>query len=101
MSKFQKLPLHDGILKSIEVNWENGTAEFCINVFSKKGEDAQPHILIFQNIASVEIPRRTPWGFSNQINRAQKNQDEFQIEMQSGDTFRITAAGFSFKPSAS
>ncbi len=101
MKDFEALPLHDAILKTINVDWENRSLVITLHAFTVKGSDALPHVLKFENASSIEVPHDSPWGASVFINRVLLMGNSCEIEMQSGDVIKITAENYSFEPTAS
>ena len=101
MRRIENLPLHDAIVDSINVNWVTKEVVINLKVFSKKGENAIPHSLIFKQVKSIKIPHESPWGESESINSASVESGICQIEMQSGDVISILAKDFRFVQSAS
>ncbi|NVK58382.1 MAG: hypothetical protein HWE26_22585 [Alteromonadaceae bacterium] len=94
---FKDLPLHDGLVKNISINWSNRSAEVVLECFLLSNQASQPCSLRFSNVSSVNIPMVAPWGKSSSINAAKYENNAFQIEMQSGDTLQVEAATFGFE----
>ena len=94
---FKDLPLHDGLVKNISINWSNKSAEIVLECFLISSLSAQPCSLRFSNVSAVNLPMLAPWGESSSINAAKFENNTFQIEMQSGDTLQIEAATFDFE----
>ncbi len=88
-------------MNSVNINWATSQVEIYLKAFSEIGKDAIPHILKFENVKDIQIPHKSPWGDSVQINRVTVEQGTYKIEMQSGDTIQVLASRFSFKQSAS
>lgn len=93
--------LHDATLDSIELRWSSGEALIRL----KTGDANHPHrVLVATGLRHLDCPRELPWGPSASINQvrgpapAGPDTRVLEIEMQSGDTIRIEAAAFSFKP---
>lgn len=56
-------------------------------------------MLVFEGFTSIELPRRESWGPSSSVkSSAELETGQFEIELQSGDTLRIEAAHWSFRP---
>jgi hypothetical protein len=92
----EALPLHDAVLKSVQVDWEMKRCSFEVAAFTQCGTDAGPRVLAFEGVRSVTIPHDEPWGPSSCINQFHAAGDQFRIEMQSGDVIELTAASFIF-----
>ncbi|NKW90082.1 hypothetical protein HGG65_10690 [Alteromonadaceae bacterium A_SAG4] len=93
---FNDLPLHDGLVKTISINWPGKSAEIFLDCFLMTNPNAQPCILTFSGISSVDVPMTAPWGESNSINTARVQKNTYQIELQSGDTLQLEATTFGF-----
>lgn len=52
-----------------------------------------------RDFSSVSIPRSNPWGASESVNRLRWEAEAgvVEVEMQSGDTIRVVAAGFAME----
>ena len=94
---FNDLPLHDGLVKTISISWSGKSAEIFLDCFLMPNQSAQPCILTFSGISSVNVPMTTPWGESSSINTARVQKNTFQIELQSGDTLQLEATTFGFE----
>ena len=93
---FEALPLHDGVLRSIAVDWENARCTLAVRV-ALQGDQS----LVFTGLRRVTIPRDQPWGPSTCINSVrERSQSEFEIEMQSGDVLCILADHWEFSGEA-
>ena len=44
---FSDLPLHDGLVKTIPINWSGKSVEIFLDCFLKPNQNAQPCILTF------------------------------------------------------
>ncbi len=75
--------LHDATLKDIKFDWESG--ELLLSVEARKGDAT----FSFQDVVSLDVSRRLPWGPSVLINGVTDSVDRCEIEMQSGDTISI------------
>ena len=93
---FSDLPLHDGLVKTISINWSGKSAEIFLDCFLKPNQNAQPCVLTFSGISSVNVPMTAPWGESNSINTARVQKNIFKIELQSGDILQLKAETFGF-----
>ena len=94
MIVFEKLPLHDAVLRTVQVDW---AARSCVlTLDTSEADNCQ---LIFNGITELAIPRHEPWGPSVSINSlACRGPTRFTIEMQSGDVLGIDAAIWQFIP---
>jgi hypothetical protein len=91
---FDTLPLHDAILATIYVSWESAR---CDLRFRPVG--LQSHVLVFEGFTNIELPRRESWGPSASVNTVRQAESGlFELELQSGDTIRIEATHWSFRP---
>lgn len=91
--RIDELPLHDGTLKSLHFAWDDGQVVLQIAL-----HDAPESMLIFKDVKSLEVPCQQPWGRSASINQARMTAvSTFEVEMQSGDTIRITADDWTFQ----
>lgn len=75
--------LHDATLKGVEFDWDSG--EVVLRVRTQEGDTT----FVFQDVVSLEVPRRNPWGQSVSINGVTNSAELCEIEMQSGDTILI------------
>lgn len=100
MSEFNKLPLHDAVLYKIIHEWDDRRVIFSMSAFVNVRENAIPHELIFSDVTMLIIPAEWPWASSDCINRVEIVDDEYQLEIQSGDVIRVKASGFQFLPSS-
>jgi hypothetical protein len=92
--EFSSLPLHDALLWSVELLWEQKLCRLHLAAFAQKGEAASPHLLEFQQVTALKVPHEESWGPSSSVNSVSHSFGSFQVEMQSGDTIEITARGF-------
>ncbi|EGQ7787890.1 TPA: hypothetical protein ACMDNH_003618 [Vibrio cholerae] len=95
--EFKDLPLHDGLVKTISINWSGKSAQIFLDCFLMPNQSALPCLLTFSGISSINVPMATPWGESNSINVAMVQNNIFQIELQSGDTLQFEATTFGFE----
>lgn len=91
---FDSLPLHDALLAFIFISWEAARCDLRLNPVGLPS-----HLLVFEGFTNIELGRRESWGPSSSINRlAQPRTGVFEIELQSGDTIRIEASHWAFRP---
>jgi hypothetical protein len=89
---FNKWTLHDASIDTFSIDWNNKTCQLNLKVFLKTGEDAVPCKIIWRDLIEISIPSKNPWGKSVFINNQRKiSEDEYLIEMQSGDEIKISA----------
>ncbi len=96
MESIEGLPLHDALLESVEVIWKQRLCRLHLFAFTQRGKDATPHVLEFQGVHLVTVPRQDSWGPSSYVNSATHSSETFRIEMQSGDIIEVAASGFTF-----
>ena len=89
---FNKWMLHDASIETFSIDWNNKTCQLSLNVFMNTGEDAVPCKILWKDLIEINIPSKSPWGQSAFVNSQRKNgENEYLIEMQSGDEIKITA----------
>jgi hypothetical protein len=89
--EFTDLPLHDAILQTVALNWEQKTCSFELLVFSDPGKSAAPHVLEFFGVTHLVLPHTDAWGPSSSVNACSHEAGTFKVEMQSGDTIEVAA----------
>ena len=97
MQEFDKLSLHDAILETIEINWANSIVVLNLKAFVVNGKNAIPSKLEFNAVTNLVIPHKSEWGNSSSINSVRISNNQYTIEMQSGDILTIEAESFSFE----
>jgi hypothetical protein len=91
--EFAQLPLHDAVLGDVCVSWRERKCVADLSAFvDGLTKQAQQWCLTWTGVEEVVIPKREPWGASNQVNAAREEEGWFVLEMQSGDCIRIAAA---------
>jgi hypothetical protein len=91
---FNSLPLHDALLAAIYISWEAARCDLRLRPVGLPS-----HLLVFEGFTNIELPRRESWGPSSSVNSlAQPQEGLFEIELQSGDTIRIQASYWAFRP---
>ena len=101
MADFDKLPLHDAILRSITVSWEKRQCLIELEVFFDRSCPARPANLVFTGVTAAALPHEAPWGESPFVNSCLfEAPGRFEIEMQSGDRLSFSASGFTFRERA-
>ncbi|GAB3367912.1 hypothetical protein GCM10027317_00760 [Massilia agri] len=91
---FSSLPLHDASLAAIYISWEAARCDLRLRPVGLPS-----HLLVFEGFTNIELPRRESWGPSSSVNSlAQLHEVLFEIELQSGDTIRIEASHWTFRP---
>lgn len=93
---FNSLPIHDATLSAIYVSWEAARCDIRLLPVG-----LTPHLLVFEGFTNIQLPRRESWGPSSSVNKpVELENGQFEIELQSGDTIRVEAAHWSFRPEA-
>ncbi len=94
--EFEKLPLHDAVLEKIEYEWAS-------KVLTVSGHRSvmppEAFSLQFEDVTDVFVPQKEHWGASSSINDLITSEQEFLINMQSGDTISVTATAFKYASS--
>lgn len=91
---FNALSIHDATLLAIYVSWEAARCDIRLLPVG-----LPPHLLVFEGFTNIELPRRESWGPSSSVNKSVEQEGgKFEIELQSGDTIRIEAAHWAFRP---
>jgi len=94
MMSFSTLSIHDATLSAIYVSWEAARCDIRLLPVG-----LSPHMLVFEGFTNIELPRRESWGPSSSVNSSTEfKPGQFEIELQSGDTVRIEAAHWAFRP---
>ena len=94
--EFISLPLHDALLYTFTLLWEQKICRFHLDVFAERGKSASPHLLEFHAVELIHAPLTDSWAPSYSINAVSQSAGNFLIEMQSGDTIEVRAGGFTF-----
>lgn len=92
-TSFDALPLHDAVVRTIEIDWEKKLCRFRLSVVSRSSNDA---LLAFEGVTWLSMPHNEPWGSSSSVNSGSGASGSFRIEMQSGDIIEITATSYAF-----
>lgn len=100
MKGFEDLPLHDATLRSVHYNWGDNTVSLTFAVYVLELKSTTPYQLIFNGCSDLHIPRLSEWGESSSVNTLTMKNEQYQIEMQSGDVIALRSKGFSFVPIA-
>jgi len=91
---FSSLPLHDASIAATYIGWEAARCDLRLRPVGLLS-----HLLVFEGFTNIELPRRESWGPSSSVNSlAQPHEGLFEIELQSGDTIRIVASHWAFRP---
>jgi hypothetical protein len=94
LMSFNSLPVHDATLSAIYVTWEAARCEVGLRPVG-----LTPHLLIFEEFTNIQLPRHESWGPSSSVNKpVELENGQFEIELQSGDTIRVEAARWTFRP---
>lgn len=94
---FEALPLHDALLRSVDVDWQEKRCTFQVLAFAKPRSDGTAHVLVFEGVTFLSMTRNEPWGPSSHVNCVSSVGPRFRLEMQSGDIIELTAASFAFR----
>lgn len=91
---FNYLPIHDAVLTAIYISWDAARCDLLLHPVG-----LPPHLLVFEDFTNIELPRRESWGPSSSVNASvQPRKGLFEIELQSGDTIRVEAPHWAFRP---
>ena len=86
--------LHDATLVTVHLIWEEGAC-----VMTLKHSQMSDCTLTFTGVTNLSLPRAQPWGPSQSIQSAiQRIEGKYEIEMQSGDLFKIDASDVKLAP---
>ena len=94
--EFESVPLHDAILKSVHLVWEEKLCLVELSAFVEPHRAAVPCRLTFHGVSGLRVPHEEAWGASSSVNGGAVGNGMYQIEMQSGDLIEVQAHGFSF-----
>lgn len=86
-----KLELHDSVLESIEVLWEQRICRCTLRLVSPERSTV---VLRFSGVTEVRIPHADPWGPSNNVMGLTETDHIYALAMQSGDSVSIVATTF-------
>ncbi|MBN7819384.1 hypothetical protein [Bowmanella yangjiangensis] len=100
MDEFEKLPLHDSVLESVELEWQTRGLILRLRVFSREHQASISACLLFSDCLDIHSTLEQPWGPSNLINHLKVDDGLFNIEMQSGDLIAIKAGSFQYHENA-
>jgi len=91
---FSNLPLHDALLRNIDIHWLTSTVVLYLFVFFDSNLSAVPSELIFHSVTELSFSHNLPWGESSSINKIFEESGIYFIQMQSGDTLKIKCKSF-------
>jgi hypothetical protein len=94
---FEQLPLHDAILGLIDIDWDEAFVKLNLHVFIEITKPAEPYQLKFIGVTNFSFTRDNEWEPSNSVLEVNIVDDEYQLQMQSGDKILIKADAFEFK----
>jgi hypothetical protein len=97
MEGVEKLPVHDALIKSIDLDWPESILVIHLSAFIEKGRSASPFTLTFTGVTDISVPHKSPWGDSNSINGIEAEPNGCSIEIQSGDKILVEALGYTFE----
>lgn len=96
--EFEKLPLHDARVISINYEWETRSVSIVGERYDLLIQKKSVFKILFAKVKLLNIPHLEEWGSSNSILETVKlNQSEYRIQMQSVDSIAIKAERFSFE----
>jgi hypothetical protein len=84
--------LHDALLESVRLSWEEGTATLSLTLPSPPSRRAE---VVVRDLAAAFCPREQPWGRSIYVNKVALERavsggvSTLKIEMQSGDVLEF------------
>jgi hypothetical protein len=92
--------LHDSVLLKAVLDWDSGEVVLSVSTWSLKDNRRVDVVLRVTDITLFHVPKEHPWGDSVHINQVYgpltlpNERLRMEIEMQSGDTIVLEAAGF-------
>lgn len=88
--------LHDATLLAIRFDW---VARSCTFEFAGAPGLIEPFVVEFSNVSELVVPATDAWGPSASVLEVKDlGSGGYHFAMQSGDTIRVVALGYSFKP---
>lgn len=96
LQDFSSLPIHDAVLLSAEVLWEQKLCRFIVIPVITREAPATAYRLEFSGVTALVMPHEEAWGPSSSVNSVSHTSGKFQIEMQSGDVIELVASHFTF-----
>jgi hypothetical protein len=94
LASFDWSMLHDAVLVTAAVGWEDGTADLVLNLPTPPRRQLRIHA---DGLSWFCCPREQPWGRSVHVNGANAvlpepgQRAEIRVEMQSGDVLEVRA----------
>ena len=88
------MDFHDATLLGLDLSWDTGTAVVRLRVVGQHDVVR----VVAEGVTDVHLPRLQPWGPSVSVNSLSITATDVAIEMQSGDTIKISAAAFAVEP---
>jgi hypothetical protein len=95
MEGVENLPVHDAIIRSINLDWSASTLVLHLSAFIEKDREAKLCTLTFHGITDSSAPHKSPRGDSDSINGIKNELNRCSIEIQSGD--KLQAKWYAFK----
>jgi hypothetical protein len=91
-TRIEDLPLHDATLESAAFDWNSGELRLVLSLVAE--DDTA--VLSFMETTRFSAVREQPWGKSVSLNEARALAGgAFEVELQSGDTWKIQAPSWS------
>lgn len=85
---FNTLKIQDARLEGVEIDWHGATCTFLLNIV---GIDSQIRLQLI-GVTELKFPNYQPWRDCGSIKQCRSPEQGYvEIEMQSGDMFRIRA----------
>lgn len=94
---FESLPLHDALIEKIIFDFESSTLTIELFVFLNTSTTASQHRITFKDVNDFRCPRKNEWGPSNSVLETKFSNNEYMIQMQSGDTIIVQASSYEFE----
>jgi hypothetical protein len=95
-SDFAEWPLHDAIVGPFTLDLEAQTCRLDLDVFFRRGEDAQPGRIEWEGVSEFKASQTFPWGRSfPAINRHWREDELYVLELQTGDQVQVAATSAS------
>jgi hypothetical protein len=88
--------LHDAVLHTVQLDWQNGSIRLELHAFVNAGEPAVPVVLRAEQVTLFSCPRQNAWGPSKYVNAARTRsldagRTRLELELQSGDVLELEA----------
>jgi hypothetical protein len=86
------MQFHDWTLADVVFDWARARVAVALI-----GPSSARCVLLAEDVSSLEVPRKNPWGRSVSVNSIfiagmpDRDEQSLEIEMQSGDVIRVNA----------